>query len=155
MKRILLNKSKGFTLIELLVVMGVIVILISFLAPSLKGYIGKAQKLKAINTGRQLYTATFESFIENNGKLSKEKIEETASELLGIGNITVTSDTSDTSEKITNSDEVYITYHADSKEYLLKFKIQDNGFSIIQDKDTEKENDEDKVIYTSLKQDTN
>lgn len=126
-----INRSakKGFTLIELIVVMAVILVLSSFLIPKFKGYRNKATKLKVIDTGRQIYSAAFVSYMENDNKYSGESIQSTVEELVGISNITV-------SKSLDES--VNIKYNVDNKEYYLEVDMDNNSYVI---------KDSDKQIY--------
>src|SRR3712207_9173943 len=67
------NTTKGFTLIELIVVMAIILVMASFLIPKFNGYRGKAQRLKVVDTGRQIYLTAIESYSENNGEFNNQK----------------------------------------------------------------------------------
>lgn len=126
-----INKStkKGFTLIELIVVMAVILVLSSFLMPKFKGYREKATKLKVIDTGRQIYSAAFVSYMENDNEYSKDSIQSAVNELVGIANISV-------SESL--DEAVTIKYNVDNKEYSLEVNMDNNSYVI---------KDSDKQIY--------
>lgn len=113
--------KKGFTLIELIVVIAIMLVLSSFLIPKFNGYRGRAEKLKVIDTGRQIYLTAMESFAENNGKLDSQKLSETSKELLGIDKL-----------KISNLSEngFDISYDVDEKNYVLKVDKNNNNFII-------------------------
>ena len=49
---------KGFTLVELIVVLAIMTVLASMLAPSLTGYIDKANDRKLVAKARSLYNAS-------------------------------------------------------------------------------------------------
>lgn len=115
-------KRKGFTLIELIVVMAIILILGSLLIPRYNGYRSKAQNLKIIDTGRQIYLAVIESYSEGNEEFLEDNIKEITEDLLGINDIEVTH--KDTEE------ETSITYSVDNKKYLLEFSDIGSGFVI-------------------------
>ncbi|MCY6370334.1 type II secretion system protein [Clostridium ganghwense] len=112
--------SKGFTLIELIVVMAVILVLSSFLVPRFNGYREKAIKMKAIDTGRQIYTAAFMSYMENNNNYSEEAIKNTTKDLVGIQIITAKP----------NDEGVKIEYNIDGKGYTLEID-NDNKYTIV------------------------
>ncbi|MCY6354057.1 type II secretion system protein [Clostridium sp. ZS2-4] len=118
-----INKSakKGFTLIELIVVMAVILVLSSFLIPKFKGYRNKAIRLKAIDTGRQIYSAAFVSYMENDNKYSKELLKSTINELVGSANTSV-SECSD--------EAATISYKVNNKQYSLKVDMNKNRYVI-------------------------
>src|SRR3712207_7567694 len=81
--------SKGFTLIELIIVMAIILVMASFLIPKFNGYRGKAERVKAIDTGRQIYVSAMESYMENKGVFNEGQLEETSKELLGIEKLNI------------------------------------------------------------------
>lgn len=118
-----INKStkKGFTLIEIIVVMAVILVLSSFLIPKFKGYRDKATKLKVIDTGRQIYSAAFVSYMENDNEYSEKSIQSTIKELVGISNISVTKSL---------DDGINIKYNVDNKEYSLELDMNNNSYVI-------------------------
>lgn len=116
--------KKGFTLIELIVVMAIILILSSFLIPRFSGYKEKANKLKAIDTGRQIYAAAFESSIENGNVYSEASIKKAAHDLVGIENVGVSS---------ASETETDISYSIDNKSYTLK--VKDNDYYTIESPD--------------------
>ncbi|KLU76787.1 type II secretion system protein [Clostridium botulinum] len=115
------SKTKGFTLIELIVVMAIILVMASFLIPKFNGYRGKAQRLKVVDTGRQIYLTAMESYAENNGKFNNQKLLDTSKELLGIDNLQILN---------AGEDNFVINYHVDEKPYILKFNKNENDFCI-------------------------
>ncbi len=123
--------KKGFTLIEIIVVMAVILVLSSFFIPKFNGYREKATKLKVIDTGRQIYSAAFVSYMENDNKYSGESIQSSVKELLGITDISVAK----ASDKA-----VTIEYSVDDKKYSLEVDMDNNSYII---------KDSDKQIYPS------
>ena len=70
MKRHTINnkKKKGFTLIEIMVAVAIMLVLMGFLVPKLSGYRAKAMEAKAINTGKQIYSAAMTSYSMTNGE---------------------------------------------------------------------------------------
>lgn len=115
------SKKKGFTLIELIVVMSIILVLGSFLLPKFNGYREKAQKLKVIDTGRQIYLTIVESYIEGNTDFDADKIAATTEELLGLDSIEVIGDV---------GQKINISYEVDKKTYYLEFDEDSSGFII-------------------------
>lgn len=115
-----IGKSKGFTLIELIVVMAVILVISSLLIPRFNGYRNKAQSLKVIDTGRQIYLAAVESYTEGNGEFSKDGILKATKDLLGIDELEVDS----------KANNISIVYKVDNKQYSVNFNELDNGFII-------------------------
>jgi type IV pilus assembly protein PilA len=115
------NKKKGFTLIELIIVMSIILVMASFLIPKFNGYRAKAQRLKVVDTGRQIYLAVMDSYIEGNESFSQQGIAKTKEELLGIDNIEF-----DESSKNVMS----VKYEVDKKQYYLEFNTTSTGFKI-------------------------
>ncbi|QBD86045.1 type II secretion system protein, partial [Clostridium tetani] len=83
MRSLFKEKKRGFTLVELLVVMTIILILIGFLVPKIGGYRTKANKLKAENCAKQIYTAAMCSYGETNGKFKEDNLKETINLLVG------------------------------------------------------------------------
>lgn len=126
-----INKQikKGFTLIEIVVVMAVILVLSSFLIPKFKGYREKATKLKVIDTGRQIYSAAFVSYMENNNEYLEKSIQNAVNELVGIANISVLK---------ASDEEATIEYSIDNKKYSLEVDMNNNSYVI---------KDSDKQIY--------
>lgn len=114
------DKKKGFTLIELIVVMAIILVLGSLLLPRYNGYKSKAEKLKIVDTGRQIYLAAIESYVEGNNDFDEETIKQTTKELVGVEDIEVTC----------LGGEISIQYSVDSKKYTLAFSDSGNGFHI-------------------------
>lgn len=112
-------KRKGFTILELIVVMAVILVLSSFLVPKFNGYREKALKVKAIDTGRQIYTAAFVSRMESTDVYSEDSIKDAAKELVGVENITVAN---------SGKDNIDINYIVDKKEYTLE--VKDDSYAI-------------------------
>lgn len=119
-----MKARKGFTLIELIIVMSIILVLASFFLPKFSGYREKAQRLKVIDTGRQIYASAVESYMEGNGSFSDSEIENNIEDLLGLDSV----------EVISNSGgEIIIQYSVDDKEYTLEFNDKKRGFTIKDD----------------------
>ncbi|QGU96817.1 prepilin-type N-terminal cleavage/methylation domain-containing protein [Clostridium bovifaecis] len=116
-----MSRKKGFTLIELIVVMAIILIMASFLIPKFNGYRAKAQKLKIVDTGRQIYLAVVESYIEGNENFNQEELSQTTQELLGLKSIQVIND---------SKENMSISYEVDKKQYYLEFDETNTGFKI-------------------------
>lgn len=114
-------KRKGFTLIELIIVMSIILVMASFLIPKFNSYRGKAERVKAIDTGRQIYVSAMESYMENKCVFNKEQLEKTLKELLEIENLEI---------KSPLEDNVVINYDVDNKQYTLKFSKNSSNFRI-------------------------
>lgn len=121
MKNRNLSKKAGFTLIELIIVMSIILVMASFLIPKFNGYRAKAQRLKVVDTGRQIYLAVMDSYIEGNESFSEIDISKATKELLGIDNIEV----NESSENV-----VTVKYEVDKKQYYLEFNKTSTGFKI-------------------------
>ncbi|KYH29798.1 type II secretion system protein [Clostridium colicanis] len=121
MKNRNLSKKAGFTLIELIIVMSIILVMASFLIPKFNGYRSKAQRLKVVDTGRQIYLAVMDSYIEGNESFSEIDISKATKELLGIDNIEV----NESSENV-----VTVKYEVDKKQYYLEFNKTSTGFKI-------------------------
>ncbi|CDI49735.1 type II secretion system protein [Clostridium tetani] len=119
MRSLYKQKKRGFTLVELLVVMTIILILIGFLVPKIGGYRTKANKLKAENCAKQIYTAAMCSYGETNGKFREDNLKDTINLLLG----------KDTEEKITvgtvSDDEAIVTFKIDNKNYSMNINKDD------------------------------
>ena len=118
-------KRKGFTLIELIIVMAIILVMASFLIPKFNGYRGKAERVKAIDTGRQIYVVAMESYMENKGVFNKGQLEKTSKELLGIEKLNI---------EIASDDNVVVNYDVDNKNYCLKFGKNSSNFYIHDEK---------------------
>ena len=118
-------KRKGFTLIELIIVMAIILVMASFLIPKFNGYRGKAERVKAIDTGRQIYVAAMESYMENKGVFNEGQLEKTSKELLGIEKLNI---------QIASDDNVVVNYDVDNKKYCLKFGKNSSNFYIDDEK---------------------
>ncbi|KEH94724.1 N-terminal cleavage protein [Clostridium botulinum C/D str. BKT12695] len=119
------TKNKGFTLIELIIVMAIILVMASFLIPKFNGYRGRAERVKAIDTGRQIYLSAMESYMENGGTFNGEKLAKTSKELLGMENVSIES---------ASEDNVVINYGVDNKNYSLKFGKNSSNFYINNEK---------------------
>ncbi|KGM97358.1 N-terminal cleavage protein [Clostridium novyi A str. 4552] len=130
-------KKRGFTLIELIIVMAIILVMASFLIPKFNGYRGRAERVKAIDTGRQIYLSAMESYMENGGTFDGEKLAKTSKELLGMENVSIES---------VSEENVVINYGVDNKNYSLKFGKNSSNFYI---------NNEKGEIYPEYKPTTN
>src|SRR5947209_521411 len=62
-------RRRGFTLVELLVVLGVIVLLMGILVPTLKSARESARAVKCANNMRQIYAAVIAYANDNEGTL--------------------------------------------------------------------------------------
>ncbi|AAO36146.1 prepilin-type cleavage/methylation domain-containing protein [Clostridium tetani] len=122
MKGLFKEKKRGFTLVELLVVMTIILILIGFLVPKIGGYRTKANKLKAENCAKQIYTAAMCSYGETNGKFKEDNLKETIKLLVGV-------DTEADSEETIKIEDVR------DDEAIVTFVIEDKNYSIGINKD--------------------
>lgn len=118
------STKKGFTLIEIVIVISVILVLGSLLLPKYNGYKNKADNLKIVDTGRQIYLAAVESYTGGNDDFDADEVKEAAKELIGIDDIEVTKEDEDGTE------EISIKYTIDSKNYFLVFNDTDSGFLI-------------------------
>lgn len=115
------KRRKGFTLIELILVMSIILVISSFLMPKLNGYSSKAQVLKVVDTGRQIYLAAMESYTSGNEQFEKTKLSSSVKGLLGIDLVDVAN----------NSGEVTISYKVDEKGYSINFNTtSSNSFTV-------------------------
>jgi len=115
------KKRKGFTLIELILVMSIILVISSLLMPKLNGYSSKAQVLKVVDTGRQVYLAAMESYTSGNEQFDKTKLTSSVKSLLGIDLVDVGS----------NAGEVSISYKVDEKGYSINFNTtSSNSFTV-------------------------
>ncbi|KOA20959.1 putative major pilin subunit [Clostridium homopropionicum DSM 5847] len=115
------KKRKGFTLIELILVMSIILVISSLLMPKLNGYSSKAQVLKVVDTGRQIYMAAMESYTSGNEQFDKTKLTTSVKSLLGIDLVDVAN----------NAGEVTISYKVDEKGYSINFNTtSSNSFTV-------------------------
>lgn len=78
----------GFTLIELVTVIAIISILSSIIIPNYIGYIDKANKIKIICEGKQLFSAAIESYKESSNTFNNIQIINVVEEITGV-NLTV------------------------------------------------------------------
>lgn len=115
------KKRKGFTLIELILVMSIILVISSLLMPKLNGYSSKAQVLKVVDTGRQIYLATMESYTSGNEQFDEAKLISSVKTLLGIDLVDVAND----------DGKVSISYNVDEKAYSINFDTtSSNSFTV-------------------------
>lgn len=116
-----ISTKKGFTLIELMVVVSIIIILSGFLFPKISGYKSKVQRVEAIDTARQVYTAVMTSYIEKDDKLDTENINTSLKELIG-GDIscTVIGDNIVSAEYTCGKEKYNLNINVDKSSYNLK-----------------------------------
>jgi len=118
------RKNKGFTLIELIVVVSIILILSGFLVPKVLGYQDKAKKAKVVNTARQIFDTSMESYTEEEGKLDKSKL---YNSILQVTDVI----SDDTKVKVVD-DTATVTLISDSKTYDVIISPKTNAFSVKQ-----------------------
>ena len=118
------KKNKGFTLIELIVVVSIILILSGFLVPKVIGYQDKAKKAKVVNTARQIFDTSMESFTEEEGNFDATKVFDSISKVTGLPASTT---------KVTGgTDTATIIFESDSKTYDVVITSADNKFIVNQ-----------------------
>lgn len=128
MKRYTINnkKKKGFTLIEIMVAVAIMLVLMGFLVPKLSGYRAKAMEAKAINTGKQIYSAAMTSYSMTNGEFKPDDVGNVITDTTGVAGTTVKAGTT--------TNEITVGYSSDSKDYSVSINATDNTFTI-KDKD--------------------
>ena len=119
------RKNKGFTLIELIVVVSIVLILSGFLVPKVLGYQDKAKNAKAVNTARQIFDTSMESYTEEEGNLDQTKI---SSSILAVTGLTSTELTVGAPD--TTNGTVTITFSSDKKTYDVNVTAKENKFSV-------------------------
>lgn len=123
MQRHIINnkKKKGFTLIEIMVAVAIMLVLMGFLVPKLAGYRAKAMEAKAINTGKQLYSAAMTSYSMTNGKFSDSDVKKFIEDATGIKN----PETSDITD-----DGITVKFSSDSKNYSVIIDAIKNTYQV-------------------------
>lgn len=114
MQRNIINnkKKKGFTLIEIMVAVAIMLVLMGFLVPKLAGYRAKAMEAKAINTGKQIYSAAMTSYSMKDGKFIDTDIDDVVKNATGITPVEISVDSSKTNEST-------IKYTSDGNDYSV------------------------------------
>lgn len=130
--------KEGFTLIEVIVAVSIVVILASLAVPKVSGYIEKARNSKAVNAGKQIYSAAMWSYTDKGNSFVEDSVEEAIIALAGIKttdlvtvactNIVPTS--GGTSTTTPNTNEVNITYKNDTVSYIMTINATTNVFTI-------------------------
>ncbi|MBC8062294.1 MAG: type II secretion system protein [Clostridiaceae bacterium] len=116
------SRKKGFTLIELIVVVSIIIILSGFLVPKVIGYQDKAKKAKVVNTARQIFDTSMESYTEEEGVLTQSKI---------FASIKAVTDVvSDSAKVVVLGDDTTVTFDSDSKTYDVVVTAKNNKFLV-------------------------
>jgi type IV pilus assembly protein PilA len=116
------NKG-GFTLIELVIVIAIISILSSIFIPNYMGYIDKANKVKIVCEGKQLFSAAIESYKESGNVFDNYQIMSTVEEITGI-NLKVTD------INISSPNIVVINYISCNKINRIQIDAVDCSFTI-------------------------
>jgi type IV pilus assembly protein PilA len=123
-----IKRNKGFTLIELMIVITIILVMLGFLIPKLYGYQLKAKQTKAINTAKQIQTASMASYGEDNAVFNEADIEST------IGSLTDIDDA--TAAPAAGGQSVDVTFVSDSITYVVGVNAQSSNFTVRDVKDT-------------------
>lgn len=125
MQRNIINnkKKKGFTLIEIMVAVAIMLVLMGFLVPKLAGYRAKAMEAKAINTGKQIYSAAMTSYSMKDGKFDKTDIDDVVKSVTG-------STSASAIVESTKPNEVTINYNADGKSYSVYIDAASNIYKV-------------------------
>ena len=118
-------KNNGFTLIELIVVVSILLILSGFMVPKVLGYQDKAIKAKVVNTARQIFDATMESYTEEEGSLDATKLSTSIFAVTGLpsGTTTVT---------VGVDKSATVIFASDSKTYDVVITANENKFVVNQ-----------------------
>ena len=119
------RRSKGFTLIELMVVVSIVLILSGFLVPKVLGYQDKAKKAKVVNTARQIFGASMESYTEEEGNFDETKLTASILAVTGIASGSITVAVPD-ADKTTAS----VAFQSDTKPYSVVITSINNKFSV-------------------------
>jgi type IV pilus assembly protein PilA len=110
--KILKNNKKGFTLLELIIVCSLIALLAGLAIPNYSRYRQKAEELKAISCGNQIYNAFMLYYKGDTSKLNSPDFN---SKLLNIIDYDIKSITITSEEGVTAS----INYLYDNLSYVL------------------------------------
>ena len=118
------RKTKnGFTLIELIVVVSIVLILSSLLVPKILGYQDKARKAKVVNTSRQIFDATMESYTEQEGKLDEPNLTNS------IKSVTDAKIAETDGVKVSNGTAT-VNFSSDKKNYSVVVTPSTNDFTV-------------------------
>ncbi len=120
------KKKKGFTLIEIMVAVAIMLVLMGFLVPKLAGYRAKAMEVKAINTGKQIYSAAMTSYSMTNGEFKTDDVKSVITDTTGVE---VKEQSSVDVEK-----DITIVYSSDSNSYSVTIDVPKNTYEV-KDKD--------------------
>jgi type IV pilus assembly protein PilA len=122
-KKYKLCKAKGFTLIEVIIAVSIVVILASLTVPKVTGYIDKAKDAKAINAGKQLYTATMWSYSDQGNTINKAQIEKTIADTMSLSTAPIATPASD-------GKSVAITFTTDNVNCSILIVPDNNSYVI-------------------------
>lgn len=122
------SKRKGFTLIEIMVAVAIMLVLMGFLVPKLAGYRAKAMEAKAINTGKQIYSAAMTSYSMTNGKFDEPDVKKVIDNTTGAGEVTTSG--------VTDND-ITIAFSSDSNKYSVQIDALNNTYKVMDEKNKE------------------
>ena len=136
------RKNKGFTLIELIVVVSIILILSGFLVPKVLGYQDKAKQAKAVNTARQIFDTSMESYTETEGVFDTTKL---------VPSIVAVTGMASTEIKVTDNGGSSITvgFNSDTNPYRVIITALNNRFTVEKGATTGDKVYENKVATTT------
>lgn len=137
------RKNKGFTLIELIVVVSIIIILSGFLVPKVLGYQDKAKKAKVVNTARQIFDTSMESYTEEEGVLVPAKLSTSISEVTGIASTDIT-------VAVPSAGNATVAFNSDAKNYSVVITASTNRFSVKEGTSTGTQIYENKPVPTEV-----
>ncbi|MDF2883934.1 MAG: hypothetical protein K0R54_4499 [Clostridiaceae bacterium] len=116
------SKRKGFTLIEIMVAVAIMLVLMGFLVPKLAGYRAKAMEAKAINTGKQIYSAAMTSYSMTNGEFKTDDVKKVIIDTTGAS----------ISDPVagTSANEITVSFSSDSKNYSVYIDAVKNIYQV-------------------------
>lgn len=116
-------KKKGFTLVELMLVVSIILVLLGFLIPRFSAYQDKVKTTKAVNTAKQIETATMASYGDKDGKFDVADVQQCVTSLTSAEEAKVL-------ESASGDQNIEITYKSDGKFYTLDIDAQSNSYIV-------------------------
>ncbi|QAT40038.1 type II secretion system protein [Clostridium sp. JN-9] len=116
------KKKKGFTLIEIMVAVAIMLVLMGFLVPKLAGYRAKAMEVKAINTGKQIYSAAMTSYSMTNGEFKEDDVKKVITDTTGIEKTEASS--------VDTKNDITILYSSDSNKYSVIIDVSGNTYIV-------------------------
>jgi type IV pilus assembly protein PilA len=114
-------KAKGFTLIEVIIAVSIVVILASLTVPKVTGYIGKAKNAKALNAGKQIYTAAMWSYSDQGNTIDETQIKNTIADTMADVSV---------SSVVKGENSVTVKFLSDNVTYAVVINTSESSYTV-------------------------